>query len=129
MSDEDQAALPQLQWATQALAADPEAQLGLFPVSADKPFELVDALVARWKARRAAAEPRRMTAQDTIDGHHLRLITEIREPGQQVIDPRRYLTRCVRSRAPARQRQGVMPDASLRSTRQGECFEFLPCQR
>lgn len=42
MSDEDQAALLQLQWATQALAADPEAQLGLFPAFVDKPFELVD---------------------------------------------------------------------------------------
>jgi hypothetical protein len=42
MSDEDQAAFLQLQWATQALAADPEAQLGLFPAFVDKPFELVD---------------------------------------------------------------------------------------
>jgi hypothetical protein len=42
MNDEDQAALLRLQWATQALAAEPEAQLGLFPVFVDKPFELVD---------------------------------------------------------------------------------------
>jgi hypothetical protein len=42
MSDEDQSAFLQLQWATQALAADPEAQLGLFPAFVDKPFELDD---------------------------------------------------------------------------------------
>ena len=42
MSDKDQAAFLQLQWATQALAADAEAQLGLFPAFVDQPFELVD---------------------------------------------------------------------------------------
>lgn len=42
MSDEDEAAFLQLQWATRALAADAEAQLGLFPAFVDTPFELVD---------------------------------------------------------------------------------------
>ena len=40
-TDEDQWALEQLKWAVQALAAEPESQLRLFPDFVCKPDELV----------------------------------------------------------------------------------------
>jgi hypothetical protein len=42
MTIDDEGALQQLIWATQALALEPDEQFSLFPDFVDKPFELVD---------------------------------------------------------------------------------------
>jgi hypothetical protein len=42
MTVDDAAAFQQLQWAVQALAAEPEEQLSLFPSFVEKPAELID---------------------------------------------------------------------------------------
>ena len=49
---EDQTAFQQLRWAIQALAADADEQLGLFPSFVDKPHELVDDFDNWWRATR-----------------------------------------------------------------------------
>ena len=49
---EDRDALQQLRWAVQALAADADEQLRLFPDFVDKPFELVDDFDNWWRGTR-----------------------------------------------------------------------------
>ena len=76
MTDEDQAAFLQLQWATQALALDGDVQLALFPEPVDRPFELVDDFdnwfrATRWRTSLSITSEQ-MSAlqelQDALDG-------------------------------------------------------------